>query len=608
PPPYTFRNGVEVLAGQSIIVFCDQDYPAEDLCEPHASFQIASDGTEPITLWGPVSGVDAQGRPVRPIFDQVWLPPLRENVSFGRYPDGAGPAPVPVDQVLGTFVFNPPGTSTFGSCTSLPATCGTDLKKRFCRGAPNGPGGNIAPRVGLETYSTNSPAAGEAVDLTVQVEDEKGPAPPNIAKVEVLYRVNGGAEQAVSLTYDAAAGVQQGVIEDADGTVVGPNPFNLWTYWKGKIPGQAAGAVVEFYLRARDAEGAEDTSPDVLCAEGVGPCDREFGPPDLGCELDLEDTTCKNPEYKGVRYVACRKPFRYTVGHAPRADVLPLVINEVVAAQDGLLEDLTEPACDDEDNCPASNRNCCRLRGDFIELVNSSATQTVDISGLWLSDGPFNPQVWQFPASAILTPGERLIVWLDRDGGQCPDPSKPVSQQPCFWECPDPTDVATKEYHTNFALNADHDEIFIFDTEANRFGLIHGVAFRDLPRNKSLSLVPDGQRSGCWVVSEEPTPRKANAGTCPGAHFQRGDSNASCLVDIADAIFTLGFLFAGSAAPPCLDAADANDSGRIDLSDAVYALGYLFLGSAPPPAPGPSEPGLDPSDDDLATCVPPDCS
>ena len=79
---------------------------------------------------------------------------------------------------------------------------------------------------------------------------------------------------------------------------------------------------------------------------------------------------------------------------------------------------------------------------------------------------------------------------------------KPVDQQPCFWKCPDPTEPLKKEYHTSFALNADGDEIFLFDpvdVAANRFGAIHGVKFTALRRNYSLSLIPDGDRNGCWI-------------------------------------------------------------------------------------------------------------
>ena len=58
--------------------------------------------------------------------------------------------------------------------------------------------------------------------------------------------------------------------------------------------------------------------------------------------------------------------------------------------------------------------------------------------------------------------------------------------------------------------------------------------------------------------------------------------------DIADAIFTLGYLFASEPAPSCLDAADANDDGALEIIDAVYLPNFLSLGGPAPPEPFPT--------------------
>ena len=39
------------------------------------------------------------------------------------------------------------------------------------------------------------------------------------------------------------------------------------------------------------------------------------------------------------------------------------------------------------------------------------------------------------------------------------------------------------------------------------------------------------------------------------------------------------------------------------LIDTISTLNYLFLGGPEPPAPGPNEPGPDPTTDDLGDCV-----
>ena len=63
--------------------------------------------------------------------------------------------------------------------------------------------------------------------------------------------------------------------------------------------------------------------------------------------------------------------------------------------------------------------------------------------------------------------------------------------------------------------------------------------------------------------------------------FHRGDANADSVLDIADAVFVLGFLFGEAADPVCADAADANNDEALDIADAVAILGYLFGASGP---------------------------
>jgi hypothetical protein len=84
--------------------------------------------------------------------------------------------------------------------------------------------------------------------------------------------------------------------------------------------------------------------------------------------------------------------------------------------------------------------------------------------------------------------------------------------------------------------------------------------------------------------------------------FRRGDANGDSLVNISDAMATLGFLFLDGRRPHCLDAADANDDGSLDMSDPIFTLDYLFRGvtAALPPPNG--EPGTDPTPDGL-TCL-----
>lgn len=87
--------------------------------------------------------------------------------------------------------------------------------------------------------------------------------------------------------------------------------------------------------------------------------------------------------------------------------------------------------------------------------------------------------------------------------------------------------------------------------------------------------------------------------------FIRGDANDDGILDIADVIRTLHFLFLGSEPLGCLDAADADDSGVVDISDPIFELGFLFLGTVTE-LPPPNICGLDPTADQL-TCGPESC-
>jgi hypothetical protein len=85
----------------------------------------------------------------------------------------------------------------------------------------------------------------------------------------------------------------------------------------------------------------------------------------------------------------------------------------------------------------------------------------------------------------------------------------------------------------------------------------------------------------------------------PDPLFRRGDANADGVMDISDALYTLGYTFLGKECPKCLDAADSNDDGTLDISDAVTTLSSLFLGRGEIPLPGRDRCGPDPTPDEL---------
>ena len=101
--------------------------------------------------------------------------------------------------------------------------------------------------------------------------------------------------------------------------------------------------------------------------------------------------------------------------------------------------------------------------------------------------------------------------------------------------------------------------------------------------DQSVSLVPDGSRGGQFAVVDTPTPGAENSGEgCDQAvTFRRGDATGDGGTDITDGVFILNYLFLGTRAPDCMDAADTDDNGNVDLSDAIYKLAFLFQGGPP---------------------------
>lgn len=64
-----------------------------------------------------------------------------------------------------------------------------------------------------------------------------------------------------------------------------------------------------------------------------------------------------------------------------------------------------------------------------------------------------------------------------------------------------------------------------------------------------------------------------------------GDTNRDGVIDLADAIYILNYLFKGGPAPNPLEVGDCNCDQVVDLGDAIYLLNYLFKGGPPPCSP-----------------------
>ena len=94
-------------------------------------------------------------------------------------------------------------------------------------------------------------------------------------------------------------------------------------------------------------------------------------------------------------------------------------------------------------------------------------------------------------------------------------------------------------------------------------------------------------------------PNRVWLNPCSVVNFTRGDVSVDQMLNLADAVTILGYLFSGDSIG-CLRSADSNDDSVVDLADAIHVLNYLFTGGAAPPFPFPGC-GIDPTPDSL-TC------
>ena len=173
---------------------------------------------------------------------------------------------------------------------------------------------------------------------------------------------------------------------------------------------------------------------------------------------DDAGTLAFNPA--GAEYVV----YTHTVSYAP-ADSSPVVINELMALNETTIAD------------PQGEYD------DWIELVNIGS-QTVNLSGMYLSDNPENPLKWQFPDDTQIEPGDYLLVWADEDGQDEPG------------------------LHANFKLSSDGETVWLYDTDERGNALLDSASFEDLATDESFGRNPDG--NGTMQILSVPTPMNPN--------------------------------------------------------------------------------------------------
>ncbi|PIQ08924.1 MAG: hypothetical protein COW71_09155 [Ignavibacteriales bacterium CG18_big_fil_WC_8_21_14_2_50_31_20] len=146
---------------------------------------------------------------------------------------------------------------------------------------------------------------------------------------------------------------------------------------------------------------------------------------------------------------------------APQLTDNQIVINEILAKNDSLNQDLSGQY------------------EDWLELYNS-ANETIDLSGLFLTDNMSNLPKWQFPSGTLIEPNSYLIIWCDEDASQ-------------------------QGIHSNFKLSADGEFVAIIDKDEKT--IIDSITFPQQSANISFGRFPNGEDN--WIFMN-PSPEAKN--------------------------------------------------------------------------------------------------
>jgi len=174
----------------------------------------------------------------------------------------------------------------------------------------------------------------------------------------------------------------------------------------------------------------------------------------------------------------------------------------------------------------------------WIELFNAGV-DTVDLSGMYLTDDLGNPTQWRIPEGVILGPGEHLIFWTDEE--------------------------AQGTTHANFQLDRNGGVLGLFDTDANQHAPIDVLLFGEQETDVSFGRSPD--TGTVWRFLNLPSPGAANPPS--------GDINCDALVDYVD----LGILISSFGVDRGGDLNGDCETDEADLDILLDNYGNDFQGS-----------------------------
>ncbi|MBW1812066.1 MAG: lamin tail domain-containing protein [Deltaproteobacteria bacterium] len=211
----------------------------------------------------------------------------------------------------------------------------------------------------------------------------------------------------------------------------------------------------------------------------------------------------------------------YLIGSVSAAKT-SLVINEFMASNNSYIQD------------PQGQYD------DWIEIHNYGL-DTIDIDGMYLTDNLSSPTKWQIPGNSpavtTIAAGGYLVIWADNDTG----------------------DIGL---HANFKLDADGDDIALFDSDGAT--MIDSITFDNQITDISYGRYPDANDS--WRFMAFPTFKTSNIGVYLG------------FVEDVKFSHDRGFYDAPFSVTMATETEDVSILYTLDGSEPYYGRGAIYTG------------------------------
>jgi hypothetical protein len=194
--------------------------------------------------------------------------------------------------------------------------------------------------------------------------------------------------------------------------------------------------------------------------------------------------------------------------------------------------------------------NSAGQHAPWLELYNPG-TNTVALTGIYLTGSYTNLANWAFPAGAAISPGQFLVVFAD---GQ--------------------TNLSTlSQLHTGFALNGGAGSVALSRLFNGQPQVLDYVNYTNLPPNWSYGSLPDGQ-SFVRVQFFAPTPGASNnASGTPPSSFIAYNADGSIYTQSFDALPDPGSTSVNTANPVTINGVTYSLANPFDFDAPVAASG-----------------------------------